>query len=540
MPTRTLAFRVDPHPSWSGHSASADENQRARAEHDFQRELYASFGLELVSYAWAEIDLTSPRIEDIFTRLTELDAAGEARFGAGVLTEALTPEEQGTCEWFVITDTRQFDGHDFSLWDDYPRCRAYKIPASDHVVERQFVSHQFKGLVEEQGLRGVEFLWVEDRGKFRAEPWYQAIPRQAMGHGLDHPWFDRAKEDAYVRERLAERGVDPDEVFHPSRSPAEYPFGHPVAAFAAHAPEFRQGTDGFESRFLRDEWSTGVDLHDRLLGMFTNRDDVALTVQRINPHFLRGAVPDADFAYIWWGPDGPNRDGKIMRARELCVNRRTRDLLVAARLVPAGKFTGVVLCDEPPPGVPDLDTGSPVPPPAYPDDILTGLRAEEAKRLAAFHPDDRPVRRPTLKEALGLLRAAKRERPADFAAGARKPTLEHAGATVARLPTFWVDALKIANGGQFGGGDIVCDVPTLAELAAFHQSALTTRRDADSAYVDDRLYFGVSECGDLYAFDQTGASADDRPVELISHEDYSVERRWEGIADFLDAILTDS
>lgn len=56
------------------------------------------------------------------------------------------------------------------------------------------------------------------------------------------------------------------------------------------------------------------------------------------PRYWTGALPAADFAHVPWGEDGPNREGRILRFRQLAVRDRARQVLVEAKLVPAKSF----------------------------------------------------------------------------------------------------------------------------------------------------------------------------------------------------------
>lgn len=74
------------------------------------------------------------------------------------------------------------------------------LPRGCHVAHggwEHYVSEAFRAAVEEEGLTGLEFLWVRDVGRFRAPQRYEALPPAALGRGLDHPWFDRTAFEAW-------------------------------------------------------------------------------------------------------------------------------------------------------------------------------------------------------------------------------------------------------------------------------------------------------------------------------------------------------
>ena len=61
---------------------------------------------------------------------------------------------------------------------------------------------------------------------------------------------------------------------------------------------------------------------------------------------------------------------------------------------------------------------------------------------------------------------------------------------------------------------------------------------SDEDYNEQYIYFGSSDCGDYFAFKkEVQTEIQDCPVHLVSHEDFTIMREWEGIADFLESIL---
>jgi hypothetical protein len=114
----------------------------------------------------------------------------------------------------------------------------------------------------------------------------------------------------------------------------------------------------------------------RLLPEKSEAAFVGLTVLCV-PRYSRAYLPAADFAYVSLTPDGPNREGKVLRFRRLCASRRARDALLGAGLIREQDAEPLLVVDAPPAGAPDLDRLHPPPPPMYTDVELAGLCAAE-------------------------------------------------------------------------------------------------------------------------------------------------------------------
>lgn len=94
------------------------------------------------------------------------------------------------------------------------------------------------------------------------------------------------------------------------------------------------------------------------------------------PRYWSGATPDADLAYLPWGEDGPNREGKLLRFRQLAVGARVRADLIAAGLFDEKTFLPVAVMHDAPPGA-VLDRNAVPIPPMYSASELAALRKRE-------------------------------------------------------------------------------------------------------------------------------------------------------------------
>lgn len=343
MPAYQLVLRLDPRdaqPNWL-HDPAAPA---------FRKSFYRSLGLRGTD-TWATIDPLAPKSGATLDRIELLVKSGAVALAEARLRESLTRQELEACEWFAL-ENRFFKGDPgFSLWDDYPSCRSAAIPAGIHLFADVVVSEAFRGVVEAGGLRGLEFLRVKEKSRKPKLAWYVAVARQPLGQGVDHPWFDRARWEQYVREHPATT-YDQD----PTRPP-----GH-----------FRGG-------WVRDEAYRSDPLLARFARLLPERSEAALvglTVLCV-PRYSRAHLPVADFAYVSLTPDGPNREGKVLRFRRLCASRRARDALLGAGLIREQDAEPLLVVDALPAGAPDLDRLHPPPPPMYTDAELAELRAAE-------------------------------------------------------------------------------------------------------------------------------------------------------------------
>jgi hypothetical protein len=140
---------------------------------------------------------------------------------------------------------------------------------------------------------------------------------------------------------------------------------------------------------MRDEAAAEPRLHDVLTICPTPPTYSplgGLTIVTI-PRYWRGALPDTDFAYVPSSEDGPNREGKILRFRDLLVSGRARAALLEAGLFEEKVFLPVRVVDQPEPGIQVLDDVDRPLKPMYTPAELERLRQQEAEmRLRALDP----------------------------------------------------------------------------------------------------------------------------------------------------------
>lgn len=350
MPSYELDLRIDARSAEVDALADAltDQSQRVRTT------LYRDLGLRSHSAGWVTIAPTSDNGRHTVRQLIDACRSGDAVAGAGRLWEHLDAEQAAAAEWFCLTT--DMAPSSFSLWDDYPCYKAGTHPKG-HALNHTFVSAAFVEACEAARLTGIAFLRCRNAGRKGGPPWYAALPDCSLGHGLDHPWFDRDKWIRDVRDDRTKRSTSLD-----------------------------TGQSGFHQRWLRDALDPAALFLRPLLELFPASTPPASTLTGLTfitvPRYWTKAAPPADFAYVPWGEDGPNRAGKMMRFRLLMVSARAREALIEARLFAEKAFAPVVSVDAPEAGVARLDELHGPVPPMYSEAELAALRMEERKLLA--------------------------------------------------------------------------------------------------------------------------------------------------------------
>ncbi len=348
MPRYQLDLRLDA-PVLEGTEGPIElsaESQRVRAR------VYRQLGLKAHSgKAWITVDLNSAKGWNVIQELL-----GECRAGRVVVGSALAREQRDTdtdADWFQLDTKSAYDS--FILWDDYPSFKAGTHPEG-HALNWTFVSGAFVAAYERAGLTGLSFLRCRNQGRKAGASWFAALPDQSLGHGLDHPWFDRQRWIRDVGDAPSKRSSSLD-----------------------------SGQYQFHQCWLRDDVGADREFVGRLLELCPMppvRTPLGGLQFLTVPRYWTQAFPAGDFAYIRVGEDGPNRVGKILRFRQLVVSRKARQALIDAGLFTSESFWPFRSVAAPEEGVEVLDQRHDPIPPMYTPEELAALRAEE-KRLFA-------------------------------------------------------------------------------------------------------------------------------------------------------------
>jgi hypothetical protein len=466
-----------------------------------------------------QIDLDSPKLPELVMLLESLHKKKAAWMSFFVFDEQLIDDGKARAEWFLLEPNEQSHLDQCFLRNVneeqvYPFGNAAIARPGIHFAlwgpDGILVSEQFKAAVEKHRLTGLDFFWVRDTGRYQARQWYVTLPREILGRGLDHPWYDPAKG--------ASDGSD------------------------ANDPRTRHGQQaatGFGRLTLRKNASFGDPVKDRLLnlGLSASRERFSVCSY---PRFLRQYLPRTHFAATM---RDTNCDDEIQSNRGLAASRRARDVLLENRLITEEMCTAVKIFDRVPPGVENLDRLYGKAAPLFSAEELARLRAQEATFWAEHVRRPKPARKPDLKRSLSLLRSAKRTKPKNFSRpAAPKAIAEASRALGIKLPVSWTSVLRISNGARIENSPLAaeeaCLIVPVEKLAKTQREEVEYYREINSPLPKGFVLAVQTEIGDSIWLDTRRVRRDgDCRVVLMSHETGEQEREWPTVAEFLEELL---
>ncbi len=456
----------------------------------FSQAFIHSLGLNVHSGCWANINLDSPAMDSFIREARNLILAEKATFyGMNTLYCTLPDDADHPHEWYELTSYTRFESEGWK--SDIETCKAFRMPPTAYIAagmhNNLYVSEHFKTIVEEHQLTGIDFVWVKDVGKYRAPQWFVPVPLKPLGRGVDHPWYQ------------------------------------PTAIGAIHSRFFfginwRSGQHIFDMKAMRREPIFTKPVFRNLFSLYGlpgALEGGSLTIAAYRTH-LRHFLPETDFAYAW--------DDKSS-ARILCISRKARDVLLAAKVITPDDTSAIQILDTPPLGCAQLDGHGALPPSRLTPAQVTLLQKRLAQAWEKQQRTPKPIRATTLKEVLRLIRKAKRERPDDFQKPAKHPDFAQLPVT---LPAHWIALLSVTNGAEL---DAECSLFTTTEItAAYHEKRELIAETFDVYPYDYPLVpIASNPSGDWYALENRDEHAEDARVVLISHEDCTVIYTWESI-----------
>ena len=473
------------------------------------------------------VDVTSPKMSRWVEALREILVTRELAHPQWARLEERTVEgKDRPAEWFVLEPRAELEHHG-NTPEGVNFVKADRMKPGVHVAaftHPPCVSEAFRALVAKQKLRGLDFVWLPDKGRTNgAMQWYLAVAEQILGRGLDHDWFDPAK--------LAE--------------------GAKRATWWMTAePGWRAGVVRCKASEMKPAISLGSAAADELLTLFP-RDRMETFEAFGQRRFLRAFLPDdVDFAYFWTTPDHQATPGGSMRSsRQLAVSRRAMEVLLDAKLVTPKEFEPIEILDEPPTGVAVLDrTGDRGPGPLFGGELRQRIDARERELRGAADEKPAPTRKSALPAVLARLMAARQADGANFPRGASAADLEAAAAKLkVALPRSWRDVLAASNGFTISESDAVdgadCWFEPAKKLAAAQKRALDYLKLVWEEKPAGVLYIGDTIGGDFFLLrvgaksEAAAAADDDAQAVLVSHETGEELANWPGVAAMLAELL---
>jgi hypothetical protein len=477
----------------------------------------------MTSLGDCEVELTRARAAELLKFLEKMRKE-KARTNSPWLEEKLVDDGKGPVEWFIADPGYMGDCSGGLSWDlhkpigeeDYPlSVKADRMKPGFHLsgwTPLVYVSEAFKAVVEKYRLTGIEFIWCRDVGKYRAAQWYLPVCHRPLGRGLDCPWIDTTKLNGRGNQTMDPRG--------------------------------RHGLKGA----FEDQYKAGAGPDDPTLKKVLR---LLKSMELLNrspgfgsfSRFLRKHLPETDFAYTVedWEVNDEN-----CKQRGLAFNRKARDILSANGVVRDAQCEPVMIMNQPPKGVENLDKKYGPAEPAFTPEQTAKLRELEAKARAEHLAHPKPPRAPDLKRSLSLLRARKRQTPKDFAKPASAKAIEETAKAFSRkIPAAWQQLLLISNGGRIDKSPLAagcaCIIMPLKDLAQWQRSESKYYRGRGAELPDSMLFIIHTEIGDSIWLDTSKPKPDgDCRVVLMSHETGDEERDWPTIAEFLEELLTET
>lgn len=156
-----------------------------------------SLGLKCDSVGWADVQLDA---EEDFSLVDEMKEKAKAE-GAVLRCLGYKKEYIGKdAEWFYFKPRVEAKSEDLDWDSSYTwNIKGYKLPKGCQLVviqERIGVSQEFVDACRDLKLSGVDFMWVTDKGRFDAPPYFYILPEKGFcRYTIDYgDEFDKPKK----------------------------------------------------------------------------------------------------------------------------------------------------------------------------------------------------------------------------------------------------------------------------------------------------------------------------------------------------------
>ena len=433
-----------------------------------------SLGLKCDCVGWSKLDLASPRAEEILAAIERFckENGWSAR---GMYNRTFT----GESDWYEIRFAQAKE--EFSKYNDFRevpdenggtvKVRTVKAfhepnPAPRWcTLDALLVPERFREVCVHEGWKDVEFCWAEDKGKYAAPQYFHLYARHAVGHMTESAFFHW----------------------------------------------YAEGMREHDPRLMARMMALGGSL-PRLMDVFC---DLMVSLPRC---YLSAELPEGGFAGVYRLADSQFGTGR----QHILVHRDTAALLLGCKALQSSALTPVPVLDAFLPGYePVAATRQPIPAQSVRDELMQAYTRIKAT--------DRPVRMVPEKEALKLLRAAKKARKEDFSKALPKAKAALLADTpYAPLAPYYL----IADGGYLSDEyELLSQSRAEAENADFHR-ALAAEELLEVK--PDGVVIAMSADGDTVLLLADGA------VIRFSHEAPEEINRWPSLPQFVaDAITED-
>lgn len=435
-----------------------------------------SLGLKCDCVGWSTLDLASPRAEEILAAIERFcrENGWSAR---GMYTRTYA----GESDWYEIrfADAKE----DFSKYNDFCEVadenggtvkvrtvKAFHEPSpapKGCALEARLVPERFRAICLQEGWTDVDFCWAQDKGKYDAPQYFHLYPRHAVAHSTDS-------------------------------TSLWYSAKHPRPS---------------DAQTLQRMQMLGGSL-PRLTKLFY---DLMVFLPCC---YLASELPSGGFSSAYTAPD----ERRMVGYQRILVHRDRAEVLLKQKALQTAALSPVPVLDAFPAGyVAEERTVQPMPAQSVRDELL--------RAYTVLKSTVRPIRMVTEKEAVKLLRAAKKARKEDFSKALPKAKAE----TLAATP--WeplVPYYLVAGGGWLDAEyeyELLAPDRAAAETEAFRVAMLAEELLTDKP---DGVVIAACADGDKVLLLKSGA------VIRFSHEEPVAVNQWPSLAQFIADAVNDA
>ncbi len=431
-----------------------------------------SLGLKCDCVGWSRLDLTSPRVEELLAAIRRFCRENGWR-ARGMYTR----EYAGESEWYELCDVKARDGF-FSGFREVPgedggtvrlcEVKAYQelSPApKQRLLEHLLVPERFRAACLEEGMTGIDFCWAQDKGKYDAPQYFHVYPRHAVQHMTESTYFHW----------------------------------------------YAEGMPKYDPRQTARLMALGGSL-PKLTEVFS---DLMLSLPRC---YLAAELPAGGFSGAFMPASNAFATGRL----HVLIHGDTAAVLLKGKALQSSWLKPAPVLDAFLPGYEAVElTRLEAPSASVRDELLAGY-----EKLTAT---ERPVRLVTEKEALKLLRSAKKERKEDF----RKALPKTKASVLTGTP--YEPLLPLYQ--LTDGGYLSDEYELLAHARAVEENEVFHREMAAEELLDEKpdgVVLALCPDGDRVLLCADGT------VQRFSHEEPVAVNRWPSLPMFVVDAVNDS
>jgi hypothetical protein len=184
------------------------------------------------------------------------------------------------------------------------------------------------------------------------------------------------------------------------------------------------------------------------------------------------------------------------------------------------------------PGDNELDGTAELPEPYYDAEELALLRKRLESAWGRHVAIAKPKRQTTIKQALVMLRRAKKRKPEDL----RNPKRRRKDLALS-LPANWLAVLSVADGGRLNHDCCIASILALPDMIFEFENTIRSLYD-DYPFEFRHTPVASGSDGDIFSVEYTGSPQIDSRVFRLSHDGFTVEYTWENIPLFISDMLS--